>query len=300
MFIRSAALSLLLLVIFTANIWSAEPAYVTPEEAAQDQDFALQGEYVGEGVGVQVIALGQHQFRSVRFAGGLPGAGWDGSDRTATEGPWDEVKPTLEGLRRVQRQSPTLGASPPAGAVVLFDGSANTVQDHWKPGTKLTDDGLLMPPATTLDTFGDFTLHLEFRLPYMPESRGQKRGNSGCYLQGRYEVQLLDSFGLKGEDNECGGIYKAAAPLVNMCLPPLTWQTYDIEFTAARFDAAGNKTAPARVTIRHNGVIIQNNLELPDKTPGGVLSTEGPEPGPLFLQDHHDPVRFRNIWVSTK
>ena len=129
----------------------------------------------------------------------------------------------------------------------------------------------------------------------MPTARGQARGNSGVYLQGRYEVQVLDSFGLAGEDNECGGIYQVSRPRVNMTLPPLQWQTYDIDFTAARFDSAGEKTANARLTVRHNGVLIHDDLELPGTTGGG--DPEGPEPGALHLQDHWNPVFYRNVWV---
>jgi hypothetical protein len=144
-------------------------------------------------------------------------------------------------------------------------------------------------------TFGDHFLHIEFRTPFMPASRGQARGNSGVYVQGRYEVQVLDSFGLEGKDNECGGIYRLAAPRVNMCFPPLAWQTYDIDFVAARYDAAGKKVANARITVKHNGVTIHDNLELPSATPG--YKPEGPEKLGLFLQNHGNPVVFRNIWV---
>jgi hypothetical protein len=135
-------------------------------------------------------------------------------------------------------------------------------------------------------------------LSYMPEARGQGRSNSGVYQQGRYEVQVLDSFGLEGADNECGGIYKAKAPRINMCLPPLQWQTYDIDFTAAKFDG-DKKTAPARMTVKHNGVTIHDNVEVPAGTPGGTQG-EGPGPGPLFVQNHGNPVFFQNIWVVPK
>ena len=141
-------------------------------------------------------------------------------------------------------------------------------------------------------------MHIEFRTPFMPKSRGQARGNSGVYLQGRYECQVLDSFGLDGADNECGGIYSINKPVVNACLPPLAWQTYDIDFKAAKYGADGKKTTNARVTIKHNGIVIHDDQELTHGTPGHV--PEGAEPYGLYLQDHGNPVAFRNIWVVDK
>ena len=184
---------------------------------------------------------------------------------------------------------------PPAGAKVLFDGSSVAKFNNGK----LTEGKLLA--ATNVESkakFKDHSFHIEFRTPFMPKARGQGRGNSGVYVQSRYEVQVLDSFGLDGKDNECGGIYQVSKPIVNMCLPPLAWQTYDIDFTAAKYDKDGKKTANARVTVKHNGVTIHDDLELPKQTPG--RHAEGPTADSLFMQDHSNPVAFRNIWVVEK
>ena len=153
--------------------------------------------------------------------------------------------------------------------------------------------------ATSKEKFGDCMIHVEFKTPYMPEARGQGRGNSGIYVQGRYEVQMLDSFGLAGADNECGGIYKISKPKENMCYPPLTWQTYDIDFTAAKYDGDGKVTANPKMTVHHNGVVIHKDLELPKHTTAAPMKA-GPEDGPIYLQNHGNPVHYRNVWVVKK
>jgi len=329
MFRRSVCclLPALILALFVPAVAADKSAaIIDPAEAGPD--FAIQGEYVGESLyrgevgkyGAQVIALGDGKFHCVGYPGGLPGAGWDGSEKEHVDGEMadgaarflikkghivlsieDGVMTVLKNgtekvgeLEKVDRKSPTLGAEPPAGAVVLFDGSS---ADAFKGG-QMTDEGLLKQGVTSKQTFGSHTIHIEFRLPFKPKARGQGRGNSGFYAQGRYEVQMLDSFGLEGKHNECGGIYETKDPDVNMCLPPLSWQTYDVDFTAAEFQD-GKKVSNARMTVRHNGVLVHDDVELPKATRAAPVK-EGPEPGPVYLQDHGNPVRYRNIWVVEK
>ena len=135
----------------------------------------------------------------------------------------------------------------------------------------------------------------------MPTAKGQARGNSGIYLQGRWEVQMLDSFGLTGEQNECGGVYSVARPDINMCLSPLSWQTYDIELTSAKYDSSGELKSKARMTVWHNGIKIHDDLELPNRKTTAAPVNVGPDPGPIYFQNHGNPVRYRNIWlVETK
>ena len=300
-------------------------AFLTEKEAGSD--FKIQGEYRGKittndgdkTFGIQVIALGDGKFRAVSYPGGLPGDGWNGDEKSETEGEMengaavfrkgDAVGIAKDGVitvknssnvevgtfKRVIRISPTLGKKAPQGAVVLFDG---TSPKNFKGG-RMTKDGLLMQGVTSHQKFQSYTLHLEFMLSFMPYAREQGRANSGCYQQGRYEVQILDSFGLEGKNNECGGIYTIKEPTVNMCYPPLSWQTYDIDFTAAKFDDNGKKTSNARMSVRHNGVVIHKDVELPEGTRAAPVK-EGPEPGPLYIQDHSNPIRFRNIWLVEK
>ncbi len=321
--IKTATLSFAVFLFLAAAVVAEQGAAVT-DVASAGPEFALQGEYQGavdigggeENFGVQIIALGDGKFRLVAFQGGLPGDGWSRSDQqmegdgaladgkitAAIEGADLEVADgtitvTAEGqtigkLKKIERKSPTLGKTPPENAIVLFDGKS---ADKFDDAELVDGKYLAATNATSKEKLGDHQLHLEFRTPFMPAARGQGRGNSGVYVQGRYEVQVLDSFGLEGKDNECGGIYSIAQPIVNMCFPPLSWQTYDIDFKAARYDSGGQKTENARITVRHNGVLVHDDLELVHGTPG--YHEEGPEDDSLFLQNHGNPVVFRNIWV---
>ncbi|MGB1926572.1 MAG: family 16 glycoside hydrolase, partial [Rubripirellula sp.] len=275
---------------------SRAEVYTTPEDAKADPDFQLQGEYRDATRGLQAIALGEGEFSVVVYTGGLPGAGWNGKEKQVFEVDADGLESLIDQFEKVERTSATLGAKAPAGAVVLFDGTAEALKKHWKPNAKMSEDGLLMQGCMSLDTFSDYSMHLEFRLPFMPKARGQGRGNSGLYHQGRYETQILDSFGLEGKNNEAGGIYSIRDPDLNMCFPPLTWQTYDVDFTAARFDDQGKKVQNAKLTVRLNGVVVHREVDLPKSTTASPVR-EGPENGPIYLQDHGNPVRFRNIWV---
>lgn len=298
--------------------------FVIAADEPLDPDLGLQGEYAGyvqqspavsRWTGLQVVARGHGEFIAVESPGGLPGNGGTMSDRRKLSGSRTPLGVELTGekrmvairdhaaivhdlqghelgrLKRVHRLSRTLGAPPPPGAKVLFDG---TGVDRFAGGS-MTAGHLLNVGAETRDSYGDFTLHLEFQTPFLPDARDQARGNSGVYIQGRYEVQILDSFGLDGLNNECGGLYKTQPPIVNMCFPPLSWQTYDIDFTAARFTPGGLKTMPAKIAVRHNGIVIHKDYYIPNKT--GAGAAEGPEPRPIKLQQHGNPVHFRNIWI---
>jgi hypothetical protein len=196
-------------------------------------------------------------------------------------------------------------APPPKDAVILFDGKGLdgwTKLDGKSPvGWELKDGGMQVKTGEgniiTRDRFdGSFTLHVEFRVPYMPDQKGQARGNSGVYVQGRYEVQVLDSYGLESKADDCGAIYEVAAPKVNACKAPTVWQSYDIEFTAPKCQD-GKKVENARMTVTHNGVKIHDNVEIPKNVTRAGLETDPCTPGPIMLQDHGAPVQFRNIWL---
>jgi hypothetical protein len=300
-----------------------------------DGDYPFQGEYYGtiartgggpwETIGLQISAQGAGDYIATAYPGGLPGLGYQGERKTLLRGrrepdrlrifggdmgfivadnlAWriDENQEIHSWLQKVSRISPTMGMAPPLGAVVLFDGKAPESLTN----AEVTADRLLKAGAASRDTYQDYFLHVEFQCPYMPCARGQQRANSGVYLQSRYEIQILDSFSLEGFSNECGGIYRFRRPDVNMCLPPLAWQTYDIDFRDARWEVAGScpgcaphearKSEDAMVNVWQNGYPIHEQIAIPHPTGNG--KPESPNLLPIVFQQHGSPVRFRNIWL---
>ncbi|MGJ8698159.1 MAG: 3-keto-disaccharide hydrolase [Verrucomicrobiaceae bacterium] len=322
---------LLILPLLLSQLTAAEktphPTWTDPAKATREApSFLIQGEYHAKDapLAAQVVALGGANFEVYLLESGLPGLGWNRTkarhhllgtlaDGLVTFPPnhnhsaqIEEGKITIlrDGdenpiiLPRITRTSPTLGAKPPKGSTILFDG---TSVEHWTNGKMI--DGLLQATGTTSKpTFKSYQLHLEFRTPYKPFARGQGRGNSGVYFGARWETQILDSFGLDGKMNECGGIYSIAAPRLNACLPPLTWQTYDVDFTAAQFNPDGTRSTWPKMTVKLNGIIVHQDRELNKDFTGSAPSNTPlkDEPLPVFLQNHGNPVVFRNIWVLPK
>lgn len=328
---KSVPLSAALILVAALSAMAAEePAKGTfVDVKSAGPDYLVQGEYLGQAaiqnenrpMAAQVVATGSGSFYALIMQGGLPGAGWDGKAPVILKGNTDQAVTTLKGsaqpaysatirdgtmslktdkgemfeLKRTERKSPTLGAKAPAGGIVLFDGKS---VDAWSGGHLALGDALAAGTKSQ-ESYKNFTLHLEFMTPFQPAATGEGRGNSGVYLQDRYEIQVLDSFAVqKMWTGVCGAIYSQKLPDVSMCLPPLTWQTFDFEFEMAKFDEQGQKTHNAIVTLRHNGVLVHDKAEIKASTGGG--KREGPSGGPFQLQGHGNPVFFRNIWVVEK
>lgn len=238
--------------------------------------------------------------------------GWSGSasaDSMRGEGKLGARAIRFE-LKRTTRLSPTLGAPPPKGAVVLFDGSN---LDQWEgidqkhqtgPSPWQVENGVAVAPPIprgtpafrhigTKQLFRNYKLHLEFRLPLFPEASGQARANSGIVFEdySYHELQILDSYGEPGYWDDCGAIYRVAAPIVNMCAPPLQWQTYDVEYRS---------TSARIITVHQNGKAIHKDFALPETAAGEKLRREEPKarrPGRIRLTYHDSPIAFRNIWL---
>ena len=306
------------------------PAVTDLATAQLDPSFGFVGEYEGTvrltgsvrsvvPASLHVNATGAESLTGVFLEGRLPGrpaaaatglqmAGRRfGTQAALTGGPYDVVitrpgddavaevrRPDgtpLGTLAKVSRPSPTLGQEPPPGAIRLFDGTST----ERFVGGSITPEGWLAAGTETAEAWDDFRLHLEFLQPYKPNAAGQHRGNSGVYLQSRYELQVLDSFGFVPAFNDVGSLYRTRRPERIAARPPLTWQTYDIDFRSPQFNAIGEKVAPGRLTVWLNGVPVQTAVAIPNKT--GAGKPEGPLPLPTKLQDHKNPVQFRNIWL---
>jgi hypothetical protein len=229
-------------------------------------------------------------------------------ERAGTESPrWRQhdirrPKPSV-----VEPAEAPIASRPPADAVVLFDGSGLDAWKSaagglapWKAGGGVLETVPGAGPIETKRAFGDIQLHVEWAAPSPPVGKGQDRGNSGVFLMGQFEIQVLDSFRADTyADGQAGAIYGQYPPLFNAARPPGQWQTYDIAFRRPRFDGSGRLAEPARITVFHNGILVQNNEEpfgptswlkwLPYEDQGGR--------GPIRLQDHDHPVRYRNIWL---
>jgi len=221
----------------------------------------------------------------------------------------DGQKPeeTEDWSRKPAVVTPGKGNQPPSDAIILYGGAGDINQwEHvdggpaaWKANEALT----VVPKAGSIRTkkrFGDVQLHVEWRSPEVVEGKGQGRGNSGIFLMGLYELQVLDSYENETYYNgQAGSIYKQHIPLVNACLPPGQWQSYDIFFTAPRFNENGSLDTPAYITVVHNGVLIQNHVEIKGSTAfiGKPEYKEHADKLPLMLQDHSNPVSYRNIWI---
>jgi len=219
------------------------------------------------------------------------------------------LRDQMAGVRAASAANATAPSLAPAHLVPLPFG---TSLPHWAHADgapikwKLVDSAVQVVPGTgsivTKRTFQDFRLHVEFNVPQLPPlpegaDRGN-RGNSGVYLQQRYEVQILDSYGQESEIWDCGALYRFRKPDVNVSKPAGQWQSYDILFRAPRWEGQGDdarKIENARITVFHNGVLIHDDVELKNKT--GAGQAEGPQPGPILLQDHGNEVRFRNVWI---
>ena len=282
------------------------PAYSDVESATKSHaDFPMVGEYVSKDgkTAIQANMLPDGTFLVAEYKNGLPGAGWDKSAITSSVKTTDELKATLNGLQKVlqkvERESPTLGKSQPANAILKFPADFTNIED-----------GLLLAGGKTSKDLGSFHMHLEFMQPFKPgrNPSSQDRGNSGIYIFNNYEIQVIDTFGLdlNVENNAikveslnsqwCGGLYKAKATDLNMAYPPLRWQTYDIDFTAPEFNG-DKKIKNARITIRHNGVLIHDDFELKKGTGNGAKKPQLAK-GPIYFQSHGNPVQFRNVWAT--
>ncbi|MGM0507085.1 MAG: 3-keto-disaccharide hydrolase [Bacteroidota bacterium] len=308
-------------------------SWIDPAEVEGIPGTDLQGEFEGRAllpgsadsmdVGLQLALYGPERVRGSFYKGGLPGAEdheLDPPERLDVEGVriaerlelapeegysllyleshvtvLDEEKNYLGHLDRVYRESATLGLDPGEEATALFQGDESDLE-NWQEGATMSESEL-HSGAMTRREFGDMRLHVEVWPSWMPCASDQRRTNSGLYIQDRYEVQIMDSFGLEPMLNGSGSLYREVMPALNMSLPPLRWQTYDVWFRAPRFNEEGEKVEPVRVSVWYNGVRVIDDEVLEGGTGRGGQLEEVPR-APLLLQEHPGSVRFRNIWIE--
>ncbi|MDU0354780.1 DUF1080 domain-containing protein [Paraglaciecola aquimarina] len=267
-------------------------------------NYQYQGEYLKGNSGLQVVVV-QNKFYVSEYTGGLLGAGWDHSKISHQWLTLEELKRYLANAVKHDRGIKVGDYPAPKNAEILFAGQKN---DKWK-FNKIVNN-VMMAGARTAKDYQDFTLHLEFSTPFKPERplSHPDKGNSGIYLLGLYEVQIEDSFGLdmapsawqnmeqiKAPESWAGALYRVKPADINMSLAPLVWQSFDITFTAAKFNN-NQKIHNATISVWHNGVKIHDNIEL-SKGTGSKAKLSEVTSGPILFQNHHNPVQFRNIWL---
>ena len=280
----------------------ATSTWIDPVKAAKENAaFTYIGEYKSNNAELfhQVTALNDGNFLVTSYSKGLPGRGWDKTVQPSSESlSLEKLQALLKGSEKLNYQSPTLGKKAPKSATLTMPDGFTNVRD-----------GILWAGGKTTKKVGSFKMHLEFRLPFKPKRNpsNQDKGNSGIYIYNNYEIQVLDSFALdytaekfpiKQESHKtqwCGCLYKMKMADVNMSLPPLVWQTYDIEFTAPVMQG-GKKIKNARLTVLHNGVKIHDNVELKSGTGAGAKKKQL-DRGLIYFQDHSNPTAFRNVWI---
>ena len=304
------SIAYLLICLISINLTAAKKSKVkawTDAETAMKEHpgFAVQGEYTGEEngkkVAIQATVLNDGNFLVAKYNGGLPGAGWDKSKIDSKVMDMATLKAAVSKMSKVNRVSPTMGKKAPENAFLTMPDGFENVKD-----------GILHAGGKTKKDVGSFKMHIEFMLPFKPARNpsNQDRGNSGVYIFNNYEIQVLDTFALDfdSENNAikteslnkqwCGCFYKMKLADTNMALPPLTWQTYDIEFTAPVFER-DKKVKNAIITVYHNGVKIHDNFELKTGTGAGAKRKQLAK-GPIYFQNHGNPTMFRNVWIVEK
>ncbi|MCM8530465.1 MAG: DUF1080 domain-containing protein [Lentisphaeraceae bacterium] len=295
-------LTICLLASTNAKTKDKVPVWTDAETATKEHPgFAHQGDYVKAGVGVQATVLKDGKFLVATFQGGLPGAGWDKSKIKSEVLDTAQLKSKVASFTKALRTSPTMGRVAPENAIMtMADGFTNV------------KDGILWAGGKTKKDVGSFKMHVEFMLPFKPARNpsNQDRGNSGLYIFNNYEIQVIDSYGLDFDSANnaiplesvnkqwCGCFYKMKLADTHMAFPPLTWQTYDIEFTAPVFKD-GKKVKNAFITVAHNGVKIHDNFELKTGTGAGAKRKQLAK-GPIYFQNHGNPTMFRNVWIVEK